>query len=66
MDADPPPYVPGETPPGDQSHLKPWQRRRDGETIREYHQRLNRTCYACGAYIVDPMALDAHEATHPR
>lgn len=63
MDTNPAPYVPGRTPV-DESRLKPWQRRKPGETTREYHRRLNRSCYACGAYIVDPMALDAHEASH--
>jgi hypothetical protein len=64
VDTSPAPYVPGETPDQDQLHLKPWQRRKPGESARDYHARLNRTCYSCGAYIVDPLALDAHEASH--
>ncbi|HEV7649378.1 MAG TPA: hypothetical protein VGP26_14590 [Actinophytocola sp.] len=64
MDTNPAPYVPGQPPSRDESHLRPWQRHRPGESEVEYQRRLNRTCFACGAFIVDPMALDAHEASH--
>lgn len=43
---------------------RPWMNLRPGETESERAGRLMRTCYACGAYIVDGAALDAHEETH--
>lgn len=43
---------------------RPWLRRREGETALEHRERLSHTCYACGVYMVDMSALDAHEETH--
>lgn len=43
---------------------RPWLALRAGESIREWHERLSRTCWRCGEYILDRKALDRHEAGH--
>lgn len=43
---------------------RPWLKKKPAETNRQYHQRTNHTCYACGVEMADLSALDAHEATH--
>lgn len=41
--------------------MKAWMRRRDGETVQQFHNRLNRTCYACGHESATVDACNAHE-----
>jgi hypothetical protein len=48
--------------PPDKSHLKPWQRRRPGETESERLDRVYHSCFRCGRHENDMAVLDAHEA----
>jgi len=45
---------------------RPWMNQRDGETVRQFHDRLNRTCYACGHESPTVAACDEHEETCPQ
>lgn len=51
------------TPP-EADKLRPWMALKDGETEREWHQRMSHTCYDCGAFIVDTRLLNLHESEH--
>ncbi|OLF17946.1 hypothetical protein [Actinophytocola xanthii] len=46
-----------------EARLKPWQQRREGESLREWEQRLHHTCYRCGHVEADATTLDVHENT---
>jgi hypothetical protein len=43
---------------------RPWLRRKPSETMQECISRLHHSCYACGKYYADLIALDEHEKTH--
>lgn len=46
--------------------MRPWQRRRSGESNQAWHERLNRTCYACGHESPTVAKCDAHEKACPQ
>ena len=43
---------------------RPWLGLRDDETPAEWGQRVSHSCYRCGQYDEDMIALDAHESAH--
>jgi len=43
---------------------RPWLVRLPGELPHEHMQRLYHSCYHCGRYEEDRMALCRHELTH--
>jgi hypothetical protein len=64
MDTSPTPYAPSDPGNEEKSHLKPWQRRRPGESEAERNYRALRSCWKCGHFEPDATKLDEHEQTH--
>lgn len=67
--SDPAPYRPFVKPAGGiggpvDDPARPWLALRPGETERERHTRLSKTCYHCGVFMMDSAVLDVHEAEH--
>jgi hypothetical protein len=46
--------------------VQPWMTRRRGESVKKWHARLNRTCFACGELCPTTQACDQHEQTCPK
>lgn len=45
--------------------MRSWMHFRDNETVREHHERLNRTCFKCGKDDFESRELlDEHESSH--